>query len=116
MALEGGKRMAADTGFRDEVMDLLAPLGPVSCRSMFGGFGIFFEGTMFALISGTGLFFKVDDSNRSAYSEAGSKQYGRMPYHQIPASVLRNEAELLQWAGASIAVARAAPRKKQRQP
>jgi len=106
--------MPAETGFRDEVMDLLAPLGPVSCRSMFGGLGIFFEGRMFALISGTGLFFKVDDSNRAAYSEVGREQYGRMPYHQIPANVLHDEAKLLQWANASIAVARTATKKKQR--
>ncbi len=106
--------MHADAGSRDKVMDLLAPLGPVRYRSMFGGFGIFFEGSMFALISGTGLFFKVDDSNRAAYSEVGRKQYGRMPYHQIPANVLHDEAKLLQWADASIAVARTAPKKKQR--
>src|SRR3972149_12327094 len=63
--------MAADPDFRDQVLDLLAPIGEISCRSMFGGYGVFAEGDMFALIAGSALFFKVDDSNRAVYEEAG---------------------------------------------
>ncbi len=106
--------MAADPAFRDEVVGLLAPIGDISSRSMFGGYGIFAGGDMFALISGSALFFKVDDSNRSVYEEVGSKPYGSMPYYHVPADILGDPDKLAGWARTSIAVARAAPRKKRR--
>ena len=40
--------MGADEEFLNHVMDLLAPLDGISNRAMFGGFGIFQEGDMFA--------------------------------------------------------------------
>ena len=104
--------MAADPGFRDHVVEMLAPLEAINSRSMFGGYGIFAEGDMFALISGATLFFKVDDANRARYEEAGSKQYGPMPYYRVPAAVLEDQARLLDWARESIAIARVTPKKK----
>ncbi|MFC1913339.1 TfoX/Sxy family protein [Chloroflexota bacterium] len=44
---------------------------------MFGGYGIFHEGDIFALISGDTLYFKVDDFYRAAYENAGSKPFAR---------------------------------------
>ncbi len=55
--------MTGDAGFLTETMERLASIGGVSSRAMFGGYGIFHEGTMFALISKASLYFKVDDSN-----------------------------------------------------
>lgn len=79
---------------------------------MLGGYGIFVEGTMFVLISGSAFFFKVDGSNLAAYEEAGSKKYGPMPYCQVPAAILEDAAKLLAWARASVAMAEAKPKKK----
>jgi len=56
-------------------MKLLSPLGSINSKPMFGGLGVFHEDAMFVLISGTGLFFKVDDSNRAAYEQEICKQY-----------------------------------------
>jgi DNA transformation protein len=98
----------------DNVMKLLAPLGSVSVKSMFGGTGIFHEGSMFALIIGTGLFFKVNDSNRSNYEQAGSNKHGRMPYYQVPTDVFQDETKLLNWARESISIAHSIARKKKR--
>lgn len=106
--------MAADSAFRDRVLEMLAPLEAINSRSMFGGYGIFAEGDMFALISGSALFLKVDDANRALYEEAGSKQYGSMPYYRVPAEALEDQAKLLDWARPSIAIAHAAPKKKRR--
>lgn len=104
--------MAADPAFLSHVMELLAPLAEISSRSMFGGYGIFARGEMFALISGKALFFKVDDSNRARYAEAGSKPYGPMPYYRVPTEVLADQARLLDWARASVAIAHASSKKK----
>lgn len=106
--------MAADPKFRDEVLDRLVPLGDVNCRAMFGGYGIFADGQMFALIAGSALFFKVDDSNRAVYTEAGSKSYDPMPYYQVPDEVLQDDARLIDWARTSVSIAKATPKKKRR--
>ncbi len=106
--------MAADPELAKKVMQLLAPLGDIGSRAMFGGFGIFSGADMFALISGSALFFKVDDSNRATYVDAGSAQYKPMPYYRVPPEVLQDSAKLHDWARASIAVAQAAPKKKRR--
>ena len=43
--------MAVSASFREFLLDLLSPVGPVSIRRMFGGAGIFADGLMFALIA-----------------------------------------------------------------
>ncbi len=104
--------MAPNKEFSNEVMNLLAPLGSLDIKPMFGGYGIFHEGAMFALISGNGLFFKVDNSNRATYEKAGSKQYKPMPYYQVPADIFKEEAKLLAWASESIKIAHSTAQKK----
>ena len=47
------------------LLELLAPLGPVSARRMFGGVGLFHNGTMFGLIARDELFFKVGEDRKS---------------------------------------------------
>lgn len=106
--------MAADPAVRDQVLEMLAPLGAINSRSMFGGFGIFMEESMFALIAGSALFFKVDDSNRSQYEDVDSKPYGSMPYYRVPPEMMGNEDKLREWAQTSITIARATPKKKKR--
>ena len=52
------------------LLELLAPLGPISARRMFGGVGLFHGGMMFGLIARDELFLKVSDANRAAYEAA----------------------------------------------
>lgn len=106
--------MAVDPGYMEYVMELLQPLGDVTSRSMFGGYGVFEAGNMFALVASDTLYFKADDSNRALYEDAGSAQFKPMPYWEVPASVLDSEAEVEEWARLSIMAAHAAPRKKRR--
>ncbi len=93
-------------------MTRLAPLEGISSKAMFGGYGIFHQGAMFALISGDGLFFKVDDANKAEYLAAGSSQYKPMPYYRVPPAVFKDTKQLLAWADKSIRIAHAGPAKK----
>ena len=43
----------------------------MSARAMFGGFGLYLRGVMFALIADETLYFKTDAVNRAAFEEAG---------------------------------------------
>ena len=92
--------------FVTHVLDLLEPLGPVTARRMFGGYGIYLDGTMFALVADDTLYLKVDDTSRGEFVAAGlepfryskkGKSY-QMSYHAAPEDALE-EAELLRdWA------------------
>ena len=66
---------------------------------------------MFALISKSTLYFKVDDSNLAAYEQAGSQRFKPMPY-EVPADVFEDTDKLTDWARTSIAVAHALAAKK----
>jgi DNA transformation protein and related proteins len=46
---------------REGIADLFAEFGPVSVRRMFGGAGIWADGTMFALIVDDVIYLKVDE-------------------------------------------------------
>ena len=101
--------------FLDFAMDKLSPVGYIKSRAMFGGYGIFHEGRMFALISEDILYFKVDESNREMYEQAGSQVFPHgISYWEVPSDVLEDNDRLYEWANISIAIAREAARKKKR--
>ena len=56
--------MTADNEFVQYVLELLEPLGGVSAKAMFGGFGMYRRGMMVALIADETLYLKVDNVNR----------------------------------------------------
>jgi DNA transformation protein len=96
----------------ERVVQDLVPLGDVSSRKMFGGYGIFESSAMFALVNSQGeLFLKVDDSNRARFDDAGAKQHGKMPYFQVPSDVMEDSDALRDWAGVSLVIAHAAKKK-----
>jgi len=84
----------------------LAPLGDVRVRPMFGGAGIYLDGTMFGLITRDCVVcFRTDAETRGPYEDAGMEPFvpfadGRMvmPYHHVPAEVLADGEVLCAWA------------------
>ncbi len=114
MAPEEKRVLVADKKYLYYVMELLAPLGQITSRAMFGGYGIFHQGDMFALISGSRLYFKVNDSNRAAYQKAGSQPFPPMPYYEVPAEVMEDAAVLHDWTRISMAIGHATAKKKRR--
>ena len=87
------------------LVDDLAPLGEVTSKKMFGGFGIFEAGLMFALVDSEGsAFFRLGPSNEDRYRE----RHGKMPYGRVPDEVLSDDPQLLTWAKDALQAARAA--------
>lgn len=107
--------MNASPEYLEYVMDKLSKTGNVKSRAMFGGYGIFHEGLMFALISEDVLYFKVNDSNRDMYKNARSKPFPHgVSYWEVPDDVLEKDTKLHEWANISIEIAQKANRKKQK--
>ncbi len=95
------------------MMDL-EPLGDIRVRAMFGGSGIFEDGDMFGLMSGSVLFFKIGKGNRAAFEAVGAKQFNQMPYFRVPDSVMDDAGLLQEWTHAAIEVGHATSRKRGR--
>ena len=99
----------AATEAAEGLQERLVVPGDVTIKKMFGGYGVFESGTMFALVDSHGvIFFKADDTNRDRFEKAGSKKHSRMPYYQVPNSVLENDRDLQEWAQTSVLVSKKA--------
>ena len=107
--------------FVDYLVEQLAPLGDVSAKSMFGGFGIYHEGLMFALVAGDTLYIKVDDANRADFERANlspfrydrtDKTVAVMSYSAPPAAAIDDRNLLYEWARKGIKAADRAAQKK----
>ncbi len=108
MGRKGDRETAEGAQFCDGLLLRLKPLGTVSSKKMFGGFGLLKKGKMFGLITSDAEFFlKVDDSNRAGFRHARSQQHGKMPYFRVPKTVLDDATTLLDWASSAVKVAHA---------
>jgi DNA transformation protein len=109
--------MARHSEFCDHLMDLMAPLGDVRVRAMFGGYGVYLGQLMFGLVADDTLYLKVDNGNRTRFEAAGLPPFtytGKrgqpiiMSYHQAPPESLEDAAVLCDWAREALEAARRA--------
>ncbi len=92
--------------FVNHVLDLPEALGPVSARPMFGGYGIYLDRVMFALVANDTLYLKVDEESRGEFEAAGLEPFRytkkgktyQMSYHAAPEDGLEDAALLRDWA------------------
>jgi DNA transformation protein len=107
------------------LLEQLAPLGAVTAKSMFGGWGIYHKGRMFALVADDTLYIKVDDTNRPEFETAGLQpfRYERreqgeavMDYYEPPAAAVDDREMLCEWARKGIEAAERKAQKKRLRP
>jgi DNA transformation protein len=98
--------------FVEHVCDLLAPLGTVRPKSMFGGYGIYVDEAFCAIVADDTLYFKVDDGNRPDYEALGAGPFkpfeGKqmvMSYHEVPAQVMDDRRAMVEWGRRAIEAA-----------
>lgn len=111
MGEKGARRSAAGAEAVEGLVDDLQPLGDVEPKKMFGGYGVFLDGTMFALVdSAGGVFLRGDDTTAGEFAAAGSSKHGRMPYWEIPDAVRSDADQLVAWARRALTIAEGAKR------
>lgn len=94
------------SAFSDYVVEVLAPLGPVQPRRMFGGHGIFYDGLMIGLIADDSLYLKVDPVSKPEFEEMDLApfEYSKngktfaMSYHLAPEAIYDDPDEAKEWA------------------
>jgi DNA transformation protein len=67
--------MANAPSFVEHALDLLASLGPVQARRMFGGHGVYARGVMFGILDDDELFLKTDALSRPRFLELGCRNW-----------------------------------------
>lgn len=105
--------IAARNEFVDYVVELMSGWAAVSARKMFGGYGLYREGLMFALIVEDELFFKTDANNVAHFERAGSRPFVyqsqtrtvQMSYWSAPVASLDSPAEMSEWCQSAFASA-----------
>ena len=91
-------------GFKDYVLDQLADLCGVTCRAMFGGYGLYQHETFFGIIHEGRLYFKTDRVTAPRYRERGMKPFNPSPaqtlknYYEVPVEILEASDNLTAWA------------------
>ena len=109
MGTKGSKDTETGRLAAESLVDRLQPLGVVMSKKMFGGYGVFCDGVMFAIVDSSGAcFLRATDATSGPYTERGSQRHGRMPYWAIPDTVLLDDAALTDWASGAIEIATAA--------
>ena len=107
----------------DHVCELLAPLGEVRPRAMFGGHGIYVDDVFCAIVAFDTLYFKVDDGNRADYEALGCSPFkpfaGKnvvMSYYEVPAEVMDDRRAIVEWGRKATAAARRSGTRRPRRP
>ena len=91
-------------GFKDFVLDQLADLRGLTCRAMFGGYGLRYRDTFFGIIHKGRLYFKVTPETVKSYRALGTKPFRASKtvtlktYYEVPADILEDAALLAEWA------------------
>lgn len=105
--------------FHEFVVELLAPMGPLKVKRMFGGAGVFASGVMFALIADDELYLKADSALSETLTAEGSEPFrfkmkdGRtstMSYYRMPGAALDDSEEACAWGRLALDVALKAKR------
>ncbi len=102
-------------GSRDEDIawfrELLAPIGQITVRRMFGGAGVYADGLIVGLEVGGALYLKTDDQTRQAFADAGGQPFvydGKgqpvtMSYWTPPEEAMDSPEAMQPWARLALA-------------
>lgn len=101
------------------IVEQFSPLGRITTRFMFGGWCLYCEGTVFALVADGSVFLKGDAESIPKFQARGLPAFRPFPdqdltmnYFQAPPEIFEDEAAMREWCGLAIAAGRRASRPK----
>jgi DNA transformation protein len=120
--------MRANNRYLDFVVEWLSPLGDITARGMFGGYCLYCDGVVFALVAEDTLYLKVDDSTRPRFESLGLKPFRPfadrpkvaqrypqvMQYYPPPPEFFEDPALVADWGRAALEAGLRAKAKKGR--
>lgn len=97
------KQWSTDT-FKDFVLDQLSNLPNLTCRKMFGGYGLYHRDRFFGILYKGRLYFKTHSHSREKYLSHGmtsfrpNKSQTLRTYYEVPPDLLEDSDQLIMWA------------------
>ncbi|SRR5690606_9277952 len=97
------------TEYIEYLKEIIELFGPVTVRKMFGGYGVYHKGVMFALVADDVLYLKADEKNSDYFWKAGLNQFEydkngkvvKMSYYQAPDEIMEDREAAALWARCS---------------
>lgn len=88
------------------ITDMMQCIGPVYHKRMFGGFGLFLDDLMFAIVADDILYFKVDAHTVEEYKKLDLEPFTylkkgkvcKLKYYQAPEETLDDIEQMRHWA------------------
>lgn len=102
--------------------EVFSGLGVISAKRMFGGYGLYHDGLMFALIANNVAYLKADNENAEHFEELGLEKFqyeksGKLmsiSYYQAPDELFDDQEMAAQWARKSWEAALRGDQKKRK--
>lgn len=96
--------------------DVLGGIEGITSKRMFGGYNLYLEGVIFAIIVSDELYFKVDDTNKADYVTVGSRPFVydgykdrgpmTMPYWTVPEEIMSDREMVYDWVMTSAEISK----------
>lgn len=98
----------------EHLRDLFEPLGSISARAMFGGYGVYLDGLIIGIIIDEALYLKTDERTRARFEQAGCRAFiydlkGKplaMSYWSLPEDAMDSPSAMRPWALLAVEAAR----------
>lgn len=108
--------------FADYLRELFADFGPIDLRPMFGGHGVYFDGTILGIVLDETLYLKTDEATRARFQAAGCApcEYDmkgrtlKMSYWSVPAEAMDSPQSMRPWAQLALDAALRKPKGRKR--
>jgi len=98
--------------------------GTITSKKMFGGYGVYHQGIMFALVADDQLYLKTDNVNEKYFIEKSLAQFEyqkgdkvvKMSYFLAPDDIMDDAEQAMIWGTRSFDAAKRAHRKTNKKP
>ena len=98
---------AMSDGYKEFVLDQLAGLEDLTCRAMFGGYGLALDGKFFGIIHKGRLYFRTDPATAPLYRAQHMTPFTPNAtqtlknYFEVPVDIVESAENLVEWARAA---------------
>ena len=85
------------------LLSALSAARPIESKPMFGGLGLYLDGTFMGVVDDDRLYLKIDPQTEPLYVERGMEAWSVTPnaYRELPPDVLEDPATLGEWLDAA---------------
>jgi DNA transformation protein len=105
--------------FVEFAVEQFSPLGEITARAMMGGWILYCDGVVFALVASGALYLKGDDATIANFQARGLEAFrpfpdkeGSMRYFQAPPEIFEDREAMREWVGGAVEAGRRAKKTK----